>query len=116
MPIACVGFAEVIVVEGGDADAFVLKKESVLDLMIDRADTATLAMSVGNQFNCGELFKVGDENIVAVTVDMLGLFDPRDLIYCENEVGESADVVDVHMRNEHRADTLNINSCGVCRV
>ena len=101
MPIARVGFAEVIVVEGGDADAFILKKKSVLDLMIDSADAAALSMGVCDQLDCGELFKVGNENIVRVTVDMLGLFDTRDLIYCENEVGKSSDVVDVHMGNEH---------------
>ena len=47
---------------------------------------------------------------------MLGLSDSRDLVYGENEVGKSADVVDVHMRNEYRADALNVDSGCVCRV
>ena len=102
--------------DGADSDIFVFKKKSVSDLVIDHADSASLSMGVGNQLDCGELIEVGDENIVAVTVDMLGLFDPRNLVDGENEVGESADVVDVHMRDEDCADTLNIDSRGVCRV
>ena len=116
MPIALVGFAEVIVVEGGDADAFVLKKESVLDLMIDSADAATLSMGVCDQLDCGELFKVGDENIIRMRVDMLGFSYARDLINGENEVGKSADVVDVHVRDENRANALNVDARRICRV
>ena len=116
MPIARVGFAEVVVVEGTYTDVFILKKKSVLYLMIDSADAATLSMGVCDQLDCGELFKVGNENIVRVTVDVLGLFDPRDLVDGENEVGKSADVVDVHVRDENRADTLNVDSRRICRV
>lgn len=116
MPIARVGFAEVVVVDRADADAFVLEKKSVRYLVLCDPDAATLAVGVGDQLDRGELLEVGNENIVAVRVDMLGLFDARDLVDGENEVGKSADVVDVHMRNEDRADALNVDSRGVSRV
>ena len=64
MPIALVRFAKMIVVKRADADIFVLKKKSVLDLMIDSADAATLSMGVCDQLDCGELIEVGNENIV----------------------------------------------------
>ena len=47
---------------------------------------------------------------------MLGLLDPRDLVYGENEVGKPADVINVHMRDEDCADTLNVDARGICRV
>jgi hypothetical protein len=62
-----------------------------------------------------KLFKVGDEYIEGVSESVLALRHKLDFLYGEKLICKAAYVVDMHMRDEDRAHSFEINSDFGCR-
>ena len=81
-----------------DPNIFILKKESVSDLML--SDLCLVGGVI--QLTSGGFYRVkniqfGNENVIGIVVNVKLFIDLRQLIDHEQKIGQAADVVDVHV-------------------